>query len=608
MLSRLELRFGTLLLSGALGTLALGIIGFGWLTYHDLNATILRGFDEKLKALSTSSAVFVDGDLHAFLGTPRALTGIAADPATGVLWGLESTSGLLVQVGEEGWIEPVAPLPDPYLSGLAWEAPGRLVAVSRVSGVLWSNDLSTGVWSREARIGAGLRDLASQDDGSVLWAAAPQGLRAYDRQTGRLLPDLSDSSLPSLAGVTVLPDGAVFVVSLREGRLFRRGAGDASFEEVGRLSWVSDDVEDEGIPAPWIREGIDVHPLSQQLVGVGDRLWYVDPDRGDLTAPADLPGFRGGQEAAYQQYRVPMSRIMERQDVTYLYSQELLSPDGEIVYVLDGTQGDDYSPPGTPDLLPAEDARGAMSVLRTGGVYLSRIQAWDQWGLLKAAFAPIEDSEGRPVAMVGADVNISIIGSKTQTAIARVGVLGMVALLVGLFVTVRLTRWLIVPLREVRDGALRMASGDFRHRIKPQPVLELDQLGRAVNRTSEVLQARASLQRKEGETLRRLHLDQQVAEGLAASPSPGSLRVVWIERDESPREPGEVPDDLQRIRQLEAVLSSLEQAHRGTPPAEVVSGWAGAFGSFVVIWSDGTTEAAGPEAARWLESRSMDDV
>ncbi|MFC1791203.1 hypothetical protein ACFL0I_01895, partial [Gemmatimonadota bacterium] len=64
-------------------------------------------------------------------------------------------------------------------------------------------------------------------------------------------------------------------------------------------------------------------------------------------------------------------------------------------------------------------------------VFLSGLNPTEQWGILKTAFAPIAGANPALPAMAGADVNISVVGTKARVAIAQVGLTALLSLLLG---------------------------------------------------------------------------------------------------------------------------------------------------------------------------------
>jgi hypothetical protein len=158
---------------------------------------------------------------------------------------------------------------------------------------------------------------------------------------------------------------------------------------------------------------------------------------------------------------VPMRRIRNELDITYLYTQ-VLGGKKDIIYVLDSTEGDEHSQIGSEDDLPKETLAGVRRAQTRGSIHLSPIEYQEQWGLLKTAAAPLRGAHGRIVATAGADVNVSLIRTATQNALFTSVVIGMASLLACTLVILMIVRSIAQPLDRLRQEALRIAGGDHR--------------------------------------------------------------------------------------------------------------------------------------------------
>src|SRR3546814_1477076 len=92
-------------------------------------------------------------------------------------------------------------------------------------------------------------------------------------------------------------------------------------------------------------------------------------------------------------FRSPMRRIRERLGLTYIYTQ-VTSGRAEVRYILDGTDGDEHTPLGSPDSLPEETMAGLRDVQRRRIIYVSPVEYQEKWGLLKTAAAPVYSADG----------------------------------------------------------------------------------------------------------------------------------------------------------------------------------------------------------------------
>lgn len=195
----------------------------------------------------------------------------------------------------------------------------------------------------------------------------------------------------------------------------------------------------------------------------------------------------GREDDLYRSYTRPMREIIRRADVTYLYSQVLPEEGIACRYVLDASEGDAHTTVGTEEPMTDADFRGAQNVLTHGIVHIGEVIPTDNWGLLKSAYAPIYTRGGDIVGMAGADVNIDMIRGKTHAALFLVSLVGVAAVLLGGWLSVVIARRLTEPLDELREGALKLASGSFDHRITITHPAELSRLSADFNRIGENL-------------------------------------------------------------------------------------------------------------------------
>lgn len=187
----------------------------------------------------------------------------------------------------------------------------------------------------------------------------------------------------------------------------------------------------------------------------------IDPEDHDALMAAAFAGDDPELVEAGPQYRRntdPISRIQRRLDLTYLYTQAL-GGEQDIVYVLDGTEGDEHSPIGAPDDLTRQTLDGLREAEEERSVYVSPVEYQEQWGLLKTAAAPVYDGEGGVSATAGADVNISVILVATQNALFASTLIGIGSILACLGIALLIMRNVARPIEALKDRALRIAAG-----------------------------------------------------------------------------------------------------------------------------------------------------
>ncbi|MDP0501490.1 MAG: hypothetical protein Q7P63_15460 [Verrucomicrobiota bacterium JB022] len=205
--------------------------------------------------------------------------------------------------------------------------------------------------------------------------------------------------------------------------------------------------------------------------------------------------------------------LQSRMDATYLYTFELREGE-EIVYLFDGSVGENFSPAGTVDELP----EGMRALLREGlpDPVMAQAREWEQWGLIKTAFFPFpQETAPEGFAFVGADMTMDRIEQEASAAAvaslagASLSILG--AVLLSLFVA----RWLTAPLQPLRSFALGIAGGQLEMAPPVLRIREFRALAQRVDAIRERLQA-----------LRR---DQQ----LTVDPAPQPAAVL-LPTEESP--------------------------------------------------------------------------
>ncbi len=161
----------------------------------------------------------------------------------------------------------------------------------------------------------------------------------------------------------------------------------------------------------------------------------------------------------YQKYIIPMRHIMEKEGLTYVYTQVLDPMPPKCTYILDATQGSEHTPIGYRDTLPMEDYLGAQRVIQMGITYVGQVQPTKQWGLLKVSYAPIFNKNGKIEAMAGADVNITVIRKKIQVALYFIGLLGVASIILGTMVTLAMAERITRPLTRLYQRTIEVASG-----------------------------------------------------------------------------------------------------------------------------------------------------
>lgn len=139
----------------------------------------------------------------------------------------------------------------------------------------------------------------------------------------------------------------------------------------------------------------------------------------------------------------------------------------------------------------------------------------DERGHCLSAFAPIRDSRGAPVAVLGVDYGADVLWG--ELSMFRWRILGfsltgaLVALVSGVWYARRITR----PLERMAEQAREVAEGDFSRRLAPSGTVEVAGLAETLNRMAAQIEGQLeALQRAQ---LDRAHEDRLASLGAVAA-------------------------------------------------------------------------------------------
>lgn len=263
-----------------------------------------------------------------------------------------------------------------------------------------------------------------------------------------------------------------------------------------------------------------------------------DHDRLIRAAKAKADAAVVEAQPVYRRNADPIVRIRKELGLTYLYTQAIGGPQ-DVLYVLDGSQGDDHSAIGAPDSLPADTLAGLARVGRGGTIYVSPIEYQEQWGLLKTAAAPVLGGDGRITSSAGADVNISVINVATQNALFTSALIGIGSIIACILVALRLVQRIARPIEALTQDTLRIAAGDAQGLAAapgPREVADLrSALGALAGQMARDAEQRAELAARQDEAGRTALLAREAGEDTSEPiilVSRADLLVAWVAADE----------------------------------------------------------------------------
>ena len=188
---KVTLKTQYIILMTLIPALILVTVLMAWIIYLDLYQIILGGFDKKLFAISTVTGSFIDGDIHDKILEAKHIKGMAFDPATNTLYGIDATNGYLVtlrteddwssfgaskDIGPSGFLSPADLAFDPEtktLYGLD-SSQGQLIAI----------DTNTGTGTIVGAVGIECFGLAFDPTLGVLYGSGSQLIK-IDTVTGK---------------------------------------------------------------------------------------------------------------------------------------------------------------------------------------------------------------------------------------------------------------------------------------------------------------------------------------------------------------------------------------------------------------------------------------
>lgn len=217
-----------------------------------------------------------------------------------------------------------------------------------------------------------------------------------------------------------------------------------------------------------------------------DALMAANLASGAIAQTGIWSGYRNELTDAYLAVVSPMRRIKEKLNITYLYTFTQFSSDDvtAITYNFDANFDADHSWIGDDDSLPPESVYDLYGRVLLGHIYQSDIVYWEEWGLIKTGYAPIRDDHGAVRAVVGTDVNVSIIGAKTRVQLLQTIALGLLAFLLAMIVMYAVTTAMIKPISVLNETALTVAAGDYGKKAPEMGAKEFHALSLAFNQLS----------------------------------------------------------------------------------------------------------------------------
>lgn len=168
-----------------------------------------------------------------------------------------------------------------------------------------------------------------------------------------------------------------------------------------------------------------------------------------------------------------LARFAEQSKATYIYT--LVKVDAETIFILDSSTeskiGDAY------ELSPEMEAAFAGELTYTEDPYT------DEFGTFISAYSPLYDAQGKIIAIVVADYDISFIQTHLNTLLIRIVLICLVSILLGIGLNLLSTMRIKKSLKEIvfKISEIVGNSGDLTQRVQISTGDELEVIGDYVN-------------------------------------------------------------------------------------------------------------------------------
>jgi len=447
--------------------LSLLIIFMAWLSYDEMYRTIINGFNQKLIAISSTSGSFIDGDEHEKLAEAKEVKALAFG-SDKKLYAVDSLN-YFIQINIEDGAGVRLFKFENDINDITYNPKTGLFYATSHNEIIEFNPKNANV-KQFFKTTSELKGLAyDRANESILVAKDAEILRIsrdkevkVETNTEFIISSLSfGSSKKVLYAIEGETDTFISInlEDFKESKL--------EYKELNR----------DSTPLTAIAS------LDEKLYFGKNHLIIYDKNSKSSTYKDFARGYRNEKSEIYKKYIAPMTKIKLEAGLTYHYTQNLIynNEDANCIYILDVSEGNDYTPIGSEDVMDKDSIIGAENVMLRKEVFVSKIQEWEQWGLLKVSYAPILNKDGVVKAIAGADVDMGIIREKTKQALIQSSIAGVVFLIISIIAAFSISKKIIEPIRKLKYSALRIAAGRHGDKVSIEKPKELSELSDTFN-------------------------------------------------------------------------------------------------------------------------------
>ena len=188
----------------------------------------------------------------------------------------------------------------------------------------------------------------------------------------------------------------------------------------------------------------------------------------------------GDDSEEYQAVYDRLSKFKQSEEVAYIYSMTY-EDEKNFAFVVD-TDSEEPA-----DLGELYETENEMELAWQGTAAVTEEPTVDEWGTVYSAYAPIYNSDGEIVGIVGVDCKVSSIASSLHALLKNIVIAVIAGLILTLFFATVKARQLGHNLKSVNDAIVEVASdnGDLTQTLHIDSGDELEILGQNLNKLLE---------------------------------------------------------------------------------------------------------------------------
>lgn len=195
--------------------------------------------------------------------------------------------------------------------------------------------------------------------------------------------------------------------------------------------------------------------------------------------------YRNPDDPFYETTRLALLDIKETVNCEYLYTMVRINGTN-FRYIIDGScdpsDEEHFSALGTQEDI--EDYGPApIRAVEEGVITSSGLEKQEEWGYIISTYAPIKNSKGQVVGMVGVDFNVDTILKMLKTRIYHIVIVSIICLIAGILLILLFTSQIFGTMKIISSAMEDISSGkaDLTHKIPEKGKNELSNLAKNCN-------------------------------------------------------------------------------------------------------------------------------